>query len=198
MDLNMLKIGITGGIGSGKTTISHILGRLGYPIYIADEEASRLMNNNDKIRTGLIQNFGTEVYSGSGLLNKKKLADLIFSDKTALAKVNQLVHPEVLHDFASWSRKQTADVVFFEAAILFEAGLDRYFDYTICIYAPVETRIGRVLKRDHTTREKVMERIANQMDDDIRCRKSDFIISTADGKMVIEQILTITRQLKIK
>lgn len=190
-----LKIGLTGGIGSGKTTIANILKQLGHPIYIADTEAARLINNNEQIRTRLKENFGNDIYNTDQTLNKTKLADIIFNDKQALAKVNGIVHPEIENDFIQWAAQQTPNIVFLETAILFETAMNRLVDHTICVYASLQTRIERVMKRDHTTAEKVLERIKNQMDDLEKCKKSDFIIQTDEGNEILQQIISIINKI---
>lgn len=191
-----IKIGLTGGIGSGKTTIAGLFSKLGFPVYIADTEAARLINQNPEIRSRLIDSFGESIYSASGQLDKKRMADIIFNDKSALGKVNGIVHPEVMKDFNEWSLQQSGKIVFFESAILFEAGLSSHFDYIICIFAPLDTRIRRVVSRDRTTPEKVAERIRNQMPDEDKCSKSDFIINTDTGKMLLEQVLSVIKKIK--
>lgn len=186
-----VKVGLTGGIGSGKTTVAGILRRAGYAIYIADQEASRLINENLRIRTQLKQAFGEAIYNTGDILDKKRLSEIIFNTPQALAKTNAIVHPAVLEDFTRWCRQQTAGIVFFESAILFESGLCTHVDCIICISASLETRIARVVKRDNTTREKVLERIRNQMDEQEKCRKSDFTINTDEGNMLLDQLFSI-------
>lgn len=193
-----INIGLTGGIGSGKTTIAGLLTRLGYPVYISDTKASHLINHNPEIRAKLIQHFGEAIYSGEAQLDKKKMSDIIFTDRTALATVNSIVHPEVIKDFTNWSRQQPGEIVFFESAIIFEANLVAHFDYIVCVYASLETRIKRVVNRDRTTPEKVAERIKNQMEDEIKCKKSDFIINTDEGRMLLGQVLSIIGKLNTK
>lgn len=194
----MLKIGLTGGIGSGKTTIAKVFGTLGYPIYFADTEASRLMNTLPEIRNALIQLFGENIYQPGNTLNKQQLATLIFNDAVMLKQVNSIVHPEVIRDFLRWSQKQQSPFVFFESAILFEAGLENHFDYIICVSADVETRVERVMKRDRIPREKVTERIRNQEPQEEKNKKADFIIDTTDGKNWQDQLLTIKNILNDK
>lgn len=191
----MLKIGLTGGIGSGKTTIANVIRHLGYKIYIADTEASLLINSDPQIRYELTALFGADIYTAEGGLNKKKLANLIFNDRSALQKVNAVVHPRVTANFMDWCEKQKGQLVFFESAILFEAELEKNFDYIVCVYASPSTRISRVMKRDHTTAEQVRARIANQMDDKEKCRKSDFTICTDENEMVLQQVIGIINKL---
>lgn len=194
----MIKIGLTGGIGSGKTTVAHILEQEGYPVYISDRQASELINKNTEIRSALTGLFGTTLYSDDNNLDKKKLAEIIFNDKTALQKVNAIVHPVVLEDFRQWSLLQSGNLVFFESAILFEAGLEKNFDLIISVYASRQTRIQRVVDRDRVCPEEVIKRIENQMADDIKCQKSDFTIYTDRGLDLNQQIKDIIEQLNQK
>lgn len=191
----MLKIGLTGGIGSGKTTVAHILAKLNYPVYIADQEAARLINSDPGIYSKLVGLFGEQIYQADHTLNKKALSDIIFNDHRALLTVNSIVHPRVLEDFEQWCKKQQSDFVFFESAIIFEAGLVSHFDYLVCVYANLEERINRVIKRDNTTREKILERINNQTSDKERCSKCHFTINTDPGKMILEQIIGLIGKL---
>lgn len=191
----MIKIGLTGGIGSGKTTVAHILEQEGYPVYISDRQASELINKNPGIRSALTGLFGTTLYSNDNNLDKKKLAEIIFNDTTALQKVNAIVHPVVLEDFRQWSLLQSGNLVFFESAILFEAGLEKNFDLIISVYASRQTRIQRVVDRDRVCPEEVVKRIENQMADDIKCQKSDFTIYTDRGLDLNQQIKNIIEQL---
>ena len=126
-------IGLTGGIGSGKSTIAGILKQLGYPVYLADPEASRLINRSVEIRNDLTGLFGADLYTPRGMLDKKLLADIIFKNPQALSQVNRIVHPRVIRDFQHWREQQNSPLVFFESAILFEAGLTRHFDFIICL-----------------------------------------------------------------
>lgn len=194
----MLKIGLTGGIGSGKTTIAHVFEHLGYQVYIADTQASHLMNTDPQLRHELSSAFGKDIYTTDNQIDKKKLAAIIFSNREALQQINGIVHPKVVADFIRWCEKQKGEWVIFESAILFEAGLEKTVDYTICVYASLETRLKRVMARDHTTADKVRERIANQMNDEEKCRKSDFTICTDSQLMVLEQINILIETLKHK
>ena len=191
----MLKIGLTGGIGSGKSTIAKIIEILGYPVYISDRRASSLMNRNQDIRQALIQRFGENIYLPEGGLNKQQLASIIFNDKRAITEVNRIVHPVVTQDFRDWCSVQKSKLVFFESAILFESKLESLFDYIILISTDTETRIRRVVARDSTSREKVMERINNQMPDSEKLPKSDFVIYNNDDDRIVKQIHDIIQQL---
>ena len=191
----MLKIGLTGGIGSGKSTIAKIIATLGYPVYISDFKASELINRDEEIKNHLIELFGKDIYQPDGNLDKKRLAGIIFNDKEAIKQVNGIVHPAVTRDFMEWCSAQRRPLLFFESAILFEAKLENLFDYIILITTDLETRVERVISRDSTTREKVIERINNQMPDEIKQTKSDFVIYNNNDDKVIKQILSIIHQL---
>lgn len=194
----MQTIGLTGGIGSGKSTIARILKQMGYPVYIADTEASRLMNNHPGIRADILARFGDTIYVDHLFLNKPLLAQIIFEDSQALEDINRIVHPRVMEDFQHWSEQQKSDLVFFESAILFETGLNTFFRHVICVTASEETRLARVMSRDNTTPEKVKERIRNQMQETEKCSQSDFIIYNDNNHMVLEQVLEIVQKLTKK
>lgn len=194
----MKTIGVTGGIGSGKSTIARIIHLLGYPVYIADTEASRLMNENPVIRKQLTDRFGTSIYTSDGKLDKPLLASLIFKSPKALSEVNHIVHPVVIQDFQDWCSKQNNSLAFFESAILFEAGLNKYFEYIICVTAPRDLRIQRVKIRDQATTEQIHERMNNQMDDAEKCKRSDFVIHNDNLKPVIRQIQDIIAKIEGK
>lgn len=184
-------IGLTGGIGSGKSTVARILGHMGYAVYIADREASRLMNEAPYLRTALIHRFGPDIYLPEGPLNKQRLSALIFSQPELLAEVNRIVHPEVMRDFQNWKSRQSSSPVFFESAILFEAHLNGYFDAIICITASETTRLKRVMTRDRATTDQVKARMSNQLDEEEKCKQSDFILYNDDDHLVLPQLLTI-------
>lgn len=191
-------IGLTGGIGSGKSTVAGILKHMGYAVYIADTEASRLINRSVEIRNELTSLFGADLYTPQGVLDKKILADIIFKNPQALSQVNRIVHPRVISDFRHWRKQQNSNLVFFESAILFEAGLTRYFDFIICVTAPQAIRLKRVVLRDATNEDKVKERMQNQADDAEKCRNSDFIIYNDEEHMVVQQVLDILNKLNLK
>lgn len=192
----MKAIGLTGGIGSGKSTVARILRQMGYPVYIADKEASRLMNTHPEIRKELQQRFGPTTYTAQGAIDKPKMAQLVFNDAQALADLNRIVHPRVMEDFRQWSLQQNSLLVFFESAILFEAGLDRFFHSVICVSAPESLRISRVVERDRTTSDKVEERIRNQSDEALKCQKADFVIYNDRNHMILEQLLETLQKLQ--
>jgi dephospho-CoA kinase len=171
----MIVVGLTGGIGSGKTTVAKLFEALDIPIYIADVEAKRLMNNSKVIRRKLIDLFGILAYTDNQL-NKTFIASKIFNDVSLLAQMNAIVHPKVAKDFQRWLKKQNATYVIKEAAIIFEQQKELDYDYIITVTANTKDKIARVLKRDHTTESNIMDIIKNQMPDDEKVKKSDFVI----------------------
>jgi len=194
----MIVAGITGGIGSGKSTVSKLFELCGVPVYIADAESKRLVATSPAIREKLTGLFGEELYEG-GTLNKALLASHIFNDKQKLEAVNTIIHPVVAEDFRQWvqSHKDKGyEVVAHEAAILFESGFNKLMDKTIMVYTPLEMRIARAMARDNTSREKVLERIQNQMPDEEKAELSDFVIVNDNKHSLIEQVVNIINQLK--
>lgn len=190
-------IGITGGIGSGKSTVSELFELCGVPVYIADSESKKLVASSSIIRKKLIGLFGEELYEG-GVLNKALLASYIFNDNEKLKLVNSIIHPEVEKHFREWvNQNRGYEIVAQEAAILFESGFNKLMDKTITVYAPSEERIRRVVARDNVTREQVLVRIQNQMPDEEKAKLSDYVIVNDGTRSLIEQVLDIQQQLKI-
>ncbi len=191
----MKRIGITGGIGSGKSFIATIIERMGYPVYYSDVRSKELTNAHPLIRQGLIDLVGENVYFG-GELDKKVLATAIFSNDELRLKVNQLIHPIVRQDFEDWANSQKRDLIFNEAAILFETGAYRNFDATILVYAPEELRLKRVLKRDIITKEEVLVRMNNQLKDDEKRKMTSLQILNDGESPILIQIETILDEIK--
>ena len=190
-------IGLTGGIGSGKTTIAKFFASEGVPIYIADLEAKSLMDSKE-IKKEIFELFGKTIFKNE-MLDRAKIAEIVFNDPTMLVKLNSIVHPAVKKHFKEWVHAhESEDLLLYESAILFESGHYKEFDYVISVIAPLESRIARVLARDDSTREQVMSRVNAQWNDDERVKKSDFIIENInldDSKLKVMDILKI---LKIK
>jgi dephospho-CoA kinase len=186
-------IGLTGGIGSGKTSIANHFISLGIPVYIADDAGKKIMQSQE-ILENIKEKFGTAIFENNQL-NRTKLAEIVFNSPEKLKVLNSIIHPAVKKDFKLWlTQHQEFPFVIYEAAILFESGNYKDFDFIITITAPLETRIDRVIKRDHTTREQVLKRIDAQWTDEQRISKSDFVIENIDSetaKMKIEEILKI-------
>lgn len=190
----MKRIGITGGIGSGKSVISTILRCIGIPTYDADKASKHLIQTDITLQKGLKELMGEGIYTNEGL-DKKRMAQLIFNDKALLAKVNALIHPAVINDFISWSELQKSEIVACESALLFESAMNKYVDKSITITAPIGTRIQRCINRDHATEEQVKARIANQISDEERVMLSDFIIINDGEKAILPQLWNILEQL---
>ena len=188
-------IGLTGGIGSGKTMVANYIKSLGVPVYIADDEAGELMTTN-KVIEAISSAFGNEVLD-NGTLNRDKLAQIVFNNPEKLEKLNSIVHPEVKKHFDTWVEKHKAyPFVVKEAAVLFESGSYKYCHSIITITSPIETRIQRVIARDKTSRESILKRMQNQWTDEQKMTKSDYIIhnlSVEDTKKQIDNILKILK-----
>ena len=186
----MLKVGLTGGIGSGKTTVAEIFYSLGVPVYNSDERAKYLMENDPSLRVAIIEYFGEESYRSEGL-NRLYLSKEVFTDRTKLQKLNSLVHPFVGNDFALWCAKQSAPFVVKEAAILIESGAYKGLDKIIIVTASENTRMDRVMDRDDAKASEVRDRINNQMADSERLKYADFIIDNDGKQMLISQVKEI-------
>ena len=192
----MKKIGLTGGIGSGKSTIAQAIKHIGYPVYIADKEAARLMDSHPDIRKDITERLGANCYTSEGHINKPVLAQIIFENKEALEEVNRIVHPRVMEAFEQWAAMQSASLVFCETAILYESRLERYFDAVICVTAPEEVRVRRVMERDCCELKDVMARVRNQMDEDEKCQRANFVIYNDGEHMAIPQVLDVLHKLQ--
>ena len=194
----MLKIGITGGIGSGKTTVSKIFEVLGIPVYYADERAKVLMNTDEDIKHKIKELFGSKSYDATGNLNRKYLASIVFNSKDKLQQLNDIVHPEVKRDFERWLKQHEGkeDYVMKEAALLFETGGDKELDYTILVFAPEKLRIDRVIKRDNVDEESVLARMRNQLDEDKKFDLADLVILNDNEHLLIPQVLQLHRIFK--
>ena len=175
----MIVVGLTGGIGSGKTTVAKFFMEFGVPVYIADVEAKRLMNTSLRIKKKLIELFGEEAYEEK-TLNRAFIASQIFNNSDLLAKMNAIVHPEVAKDFKKWLKMQKSDYVIKEAAIIFEHNKQSEYDYVITVTASMENRLKRLIERDNTTKNKIMDIVNNQMPDEEKIKKSDFVIVNDD------------------
>ena len=184
------KLGITGGIGSGKTSVCRVFDVLGVPVFSADREASEIMEKDGEIINKLNSIAGKNLYV-NGSLDRMDLANIIFNDNSLLQQVNLLVHPVVFNHFMNWVLEQSAPYVIMEAAILFESGASDFVDKVATVVAPVEQRMERVIQRNKLSREQVLERMKNQMDDEARIKLSDYIIYNSENDMIITTILEI-------
>ena len=186
----MIVVGLTGGIGSGKTTVGSFFESYGIPIYIADKEAKGLMNRSKVIKRKLIELFGESAYE-NGQLNRAYLAAKIFSDRELLSKMNAIIHPKVASHFKRWLKKQDAPYVIKEAAIIFENKLEHQYDYIITVVADEHLRLERVIKRDDTSVEKIKSIMRNQLTDNEKIKRSDFVIRNNDLETSKKQALEI-------
>ncbi|WP_026449825.1 dephospho-CoA kinase [Aequorivita capsosiphonis] len=190
----MKRIGLTGGIGSGKTTVAKMFSKLGVPVYIADTEARKLTNSSKTIRRELTELLGEEAYL-EGVLNRKFVADKIFNDKALLEAVNGIIHPKVAAHFNAWAAKQKSAYVIQEAAILFENGSYRNFDAIILVTAPKEIRIARVMARDNASSHEIEQRVSNQWSDEKKEKLADFIIENIDLEATQKRVENLHRSL---
>jgi dephospho-CoA kinase len=190
----MKRIGLTGGIGSGKSFVANILENMGFPVYYSDLQSKELTKSNPSIKTGLISLFGEEVYSDNEL-NTQLVATKIFQNEEMRQKVNELIHPIVRKDFEDWVTNQKSTLVFNEAAILFETGSYKNFDANILICAPLELKIKRVMKRENCSREEVLARMSKQWSDDEKSKLADFIINNDECDPILTQLELVLAQL---
>ena len=183
-------VGLTGGIGSGKTTVARFFEKLDIPVYIADEAGKRLMNSSDEIRVKIIDLFGEAAYEGY-VPQRKYIASKVFNDSELLSRLNQIIHPAVEADFKNWLTEQSSEYVIYEAAILFETGGYKKCDFSILVKAPQKLRIERLQKRDNSSKEEIKQRMNNQWSDEKKSELADFIINNEDltqTKLQVEHI----------
>lgn len=190
----MYKVGITGGIGSGKSTVCRMLAERGVALYDADSRAKALMSTSEALRRALIDNFGAETFTAEGL-NRAYLAGRVFNDAEQLCLLNSIVHPAVIEDFEAWAEAQEGNYVVFESAILFEAGLEDRVDVAVAVMAPEALRVERVMARDGHSREQVLARIKNQMSDDERSDRAKYSIVNVDIEELEEDVEQLHRRL---
>jgi dephospho-CoA kinase len=190
----VLKIGLTGGIGSGKSTVAKIFELLGIPVYYADAASKLLYQTNQDLMASIKQHFGEEMYEGEQL-NRAKLAAAVFGNDEKLQLLNSLVHPPTIKDAEDWMAKQTAPYIIKEAALLFEAGSASGLDYIIGVQAPKHLRLKRAMDRDNTKREDILNRMKRQIDENIKMRLCDFVIKNDEQELVIPQVIGLHNQL---
>lgn len=192
----MLKIGITGGIGSGKTTVCRLFELLGIPVYSADEESKQLLQEDKDVLKKILDFFGKDVLDKEGKPDRKKLAAIVFNDKVKLEALNAIMHPAVAKHFENWVQKhKNAAYVLKEAAIMFESGAHTQVDKVITVNAPMELRIARTMKRDNIQRTEVESRMKSQMSDEERTSRSQYSISNDEQTLLIPQVLELNRLL---
>jgi len=192
----MLKVGITGGIGSGKTTVCKVFETLGVPVYYADMEAKKIQEEDAEVKSAILKEFGKDILNTSGAIDRPKLAAIVFNDKDKLQKLNNIVHPAVANHFNKWLiANKESKYTLQEAAILFESGVYKRVDKIISVIAPLDIRISRTTKRDNISEELVRQRMNNQISDEEKIKRSDFIIYNDEQQLLIPQVIRIHEQL---
>ena len=192
----MLKIGLTGGIGSGKSIVGRAFEMMGIPIYVADNEAKRLMVSDAELQNLLVSRFGDQIYDSNFNLNRKLLAEIVFNDSEALKDINSIVHPAVRKDFIRWCEQHSqTPYVIQESAIIFDSGLYKNFDKIITVAAEDEIRIQRVMERDSISRDLIVERMRSQLPESVRIEKADFVIYN-NTELILPQIERIDKQIR--
>lgn len=191
----MLRVGLTGGIGSGKTTVAHIFESLGIPVFYADEVAKRLMTQDPQLVAAIKEKFGAAAYL-DGHLNKELIATQIFSDPKKLAWLNQLIHPATIQAANRWFEEQKAPYAVREAALLFESGADKGLDYVVGVSAPISLRVDRVIKRDGASPAAIKQRMANQLDEEARNKKCNFLLLNDNTQPLLMQVVALDKKLR--
>ncbi|MGE0078043.1 MAG: dephospho-CoA kinase [Bacteroidales bacterium] len=193
-----LRVGITGGIGSGKSTVCSIIETLGYPVYYADLEAKKISETDADVIAAISELFGQDIYV-SGKLDRKRLALRVFNDKNLLVGLNSIIHPAVAKYFNEWANRNSQNsIVFEEAAILFESGANKLLDKSILVTAPIDVRIKRVVERDGVTKDDVKQRMANQFSEEKLMELVDFVIYNDGVSLLLPQVLDVIEKLKSK
>lgn len=192
----ILKVGLTGGIGSGKTTVAKIFETFGIPVYYADDAAKRIMNENETLRAGIIDLFGAESYEGNQL-NRPFVASRVFNDEQQLLALNALVHPLTIEDAEKWMGQQTAPYIIKEAALVFESDVWKHLDKVIGVSAPHELRLQRTMQRDKITSEAVEARMAKQMIEEEKMKRCDYVIYNNEEQLLIPQVIALHEKLLI-
>jgi len=190
-------VGLTGGIGSGKTTVAKMFEKLGVPVYYADKEAKRLMKDSKSLKKGIIALLGEKAY-GNDDINRSYIAQIVFQDKNKLNELNALVHPIVESDFMKWMGTLESSYAIQENALIFENDKQSAYDAVITVTAPLTARLERVMKRDGVSEKQVFDRIENQLDDEIKIRYADFVVNNIDINKCKDQVLEIHKQLLSK
>ena len=191
---DMIKIGLTGGIGSGKTTVAKIFELLGIPVYYADDAAKRIMNEDEELKTTIQKRFGKETYI-NGELNRSYLSAKVFTDTFQLEILNSLVHPATIRDAGKWMAKQRTSYVIKEAALIFESGSAEQLDYVIGVYAPASLRIKRTMERSNLSYDEVKQRMAQQLDENMKMKLCDFVIYNDEEHLLIPQVIELHQKL---
>lgn len=189
-----MKVGLTGGIGAGKSTVARLVQSMGYSVYNADDRARKLQNEDAELLSEMVALLGAEIIT-DGQLNRQKVAQRVFRDPDLLQKLNGIVHPRVQKDFEQWVEQQDAPILFKESALLIETGAYKALDFLVMVTAPKEVRIQRVMSRDGADKEQVESRIANQMPEEEKVKLAGFVINNDDASLLIPQVEKLIDQL---
>ena len=190
----MLKVGLTGGIGSGKSTVARVFEILGVPVYYADSAGRMLVDNDPGIRTEIIKHFGKESYK-DGRLDRQYISTIVFGDEKKRELLNEITHPVIISDAAKWMKKQNAAYIIKEAALIFESGSEKDLDYVIGVKSPRGLRIKRVMERDSTSKAEVIKKMESQMDEDVKMKKCDFLLINDEQQLLVPQVMALHQQL---
>ena len=190
----VLRVGLTGGIGSGKSTVAQIFEVLGIPVYYADTAAKKIMNEDKGIRLAIINIFGEQAYANN-ILDRKYISSIVFSDPAKLQQLNALVHPATKKDGEAWMQRQTSPYAIHEAALIFEAKVSDRLDLVIGVSSPIELRIKRAMGRDKVSREEVFKRMDQQLNEEVKMSKCDFLLINDEQQMLIPQVLELHEKL---
>ena len=190
----ILRVGLTGGIGSGKSTVAQIFEVLGIPVYYADIAAKKLMNKDAELGSAITNIFGKQAYSNN-ILDRKYISSIVFADQDKLQQLNALVHPVTKKDSEAWMQKQTSPYAIHEAALIFEAKVFDRLDLVIGVSSPIELRIKRAMERDKVSREEVLKRMDQQLDEEVKMSKCDFVLINDEQQLLIPQVLELHKKL---
>jgi dephospho-CoA kinase len=190
----MLKIGLTGGIGSGKSTVAKVFETLGIPVYYADAAAKQIMNEDEELKLQIIKTFGPDAYI-DGLLNRQYLSSIVFNQPQKLEQLNALTHPATIAAAEKWFAQQKTPYAIKEAALIFESGAQQYLDYVIGVYAPVSMRIQRTMQRDGIRKDEVVARMNRQLDEEIKMRLCDYIVMNDEKDLLLPQVIQLHERL---
>ena len=190
----MLRVGLTGGIGSGKSTVAGVFEVLGVPVYYADRAGRMLVDNDPGIRTEIIKHFGKESYK-DGRLDRQYISTIVFGDEKKRELLNEITHPVIISDAAKWMKKQNAAYIIKEAALIFESGSEKDLDYVIGVKSPRGLRIKRVMERDSTSKAEVIKKMESQMDEDVKMKKCDFLLINDEQQLLVPQVMALHQQL---